>query len=92
FCWAHVRRDFINARDGYPKLRAWATEWIDLIDKLFAANAERTKRIIPEELTAEQIFARKYLVSFLVEEIEKRMDKELRTVKHERQTRILRRL
>jgi transposase len=89
FCWAHVRRDFINARDGYPKLRAWATEWIDLIDKLFAANAERRKRIIPEELTAEQIFARKYLVSFLVEEIEKRMDKELRTVKHERQTRIL---
>ena len=92
FCWAHVRRDFINARDGFPKLAAWATEWISLIDKLFAANAERTRRIVPGELAAEQIFARKYLVSFLVEEIEKRMDTELRKTLHEKQSRVLRSL
>lgn len=92
FCWAHVRRDFINVRDGFPKLRAWATEWIELIDKLFAANAERTKRIEPGLLTSEQIFARKYLVSFLVEEIEKRMDAELRKTLHDKQSRVLRSL
>lgn len=90
FCWAHVRRDFIKVRDGYPKLAAWANEWIDLIDKLFAANADRTRRIVPGERTDEQIFATKYLVTFLVKQIEERMDAELKTKNlHEKKTKVL---
>lgn len=90
FCWAHVRRDFIKVRDGYPKLAAWANEWIELIDKLFAANADRTRRIVPGERTDEQIFASKYLVTFLVKQIEERMDAELKTKKlHEKKTKVL---
>ena len=26
FCWAHVRRDFIEVAKGYPELKPWAIE------------------------------------------------------------------
>ena len=41
FCWAHVRRDFVSIRDGYPKLRGWAEAWVERINALFHVNAER---------------------------------------------------
>jgi transposase len=41
YCWAHVRRDFGRLRDGYPKLRAWGTAWVERIDALFHCNAQR---------------------------------------------------
>jgi len=41
YCWAHVRRDFCRIRDGYPKLCAWATAWVERIDGLFHCNAQR---------------------------------------------------
>jgi len=41
FCWAHVRRDFVSIRDGYPKLRAWAVAWVERINALFHVNAKR---------------------------------------------------
>lgn len=83
FCWAHVRHDFIKVRDGYPKLAALGQRMDRGItsDKLFAANADRTRRIVPGEQTDEQIFASKYLVTFLVKQIEERMDAELKTKK-----------
>lgn len=43
FCWLHVRRDFVRIRDGYPKLRSWATEWIDRINELFHLNHQRVE-------------------------------------------------
>ena len=89
YCWAHVRRDFINVRDGYPNLADWATEWITLIDQLFAANAQRTKRLVPGEQPTEQVFASKYLVSFLAEQIETRMDQQLKGPLKEKPKKIL---
>lgn len=41
FCWSHIRRDFIQIRDGYKKLRAWAQSWVVDINELFALNAKR---------------------------------------------------
>lgn len=41
FCWAHVRRDFVSIRAGYPKLRAWAAAWVERVNALFHVNAER---------------------------------------------------
>jgi transposase len=41
YCWAHVRRDFIRIRDGVAKLSTWAASWVNAIDDLFGANAER---------------------------------------------------
>ncbi len=43
FCWCHVRRDFIEAGDGYKKLSAWARAWEARINNLFAINARRRK-------------------------------------------------
>jgi len=43
FCWSHVRRDFLNLRDGYPELRPLAQRWINRIDRLFHLNKIRLK-------------------------------------------------
>lgn len=41
FCWAHVRRDFLNHAKGYIEQEAWALAWVDLIDKIYHINNER---------------------------------------------------
>jgi transposase len=44
FCWAHVRRDFLRIQTRYPDHRdrwAWAQQWLDWIDRLFALDPER---------------------------------------------------
>jgi len=41
YCWVHVRRDFCRIRDGYPKLKQWASTWIERINDLFHCNAKR---------------------------------------------------
>jgi len=38
FCWSHVRRDFIRARDGYRVLRDWGEAWVTRINELFHLN------------------------------------------------------
>jgi transposase len=41
YCWAHVRRDFLRVRDGYPKYAKWAQAWVDRIAKLYEKNDRR---------------------------------------------------
>ena len=41
FCWAHVRRDFLNAGRGYKALEAWALEWKEHIGELYHHNRLR---------------------------------------------------
>ena len=41
YCWSHVRRDFINLRDGYPELAPFAQSWIELIGDAFHHNGVR---------------------------------------------------
>lgn len=41
YCWAHVRRDFINLGDGYPRQKRFAAGWIKDIDRLFFLNKQR---------------------------------------------------
>jgi len=41
FCWTHVRRDFIRARDGYRGLRDWGEAWVTRINELFHLNHQR---------------------------------------------------
>ncbi len=41
FCWSHVRRDFIRARDGYRVLRDWGEAWVTRINELFGLNDQR---------------------------------------------------
>lgn len=41
FCWAHVRRDFLNLARNFPKLEAWGLKWVDAIGKLYYLNQQR---------------------------------------------------
>ena len=46
YCWAHVRRDFINIQKKFPddpELRGWAEEWLAGIAELYRINNERVK-------------------------------------------------
>jgi len=41
FCWAHVRRDFVNVGKRWPKLVPWALEWLLDIRELYHLNRQR---------------------------------------------------
>jgi transposase len=41
FCWAHVRRDFLEAARAWPKLQGWALAWIEGIAALYRGNDAR---------------------------------------------------
>jgi transposase len=41
FCWAHVRRHFMRARDASPvQLKYWTQAWLERIRDLYAAHDE----------------------------------------------------
>jgi transposase len=41
FCWAHVRRDFLNAARRWPELAPWRGKWIEDIRRLYRLNTAR---------------------------------------------------
>ena len=41
FCWAHVRRDFLDAARRWPDQKAWMFEWVEAIGELYHLNALR---------------------------------------------------
>ena len=57
FCWAHVRRDFLNAGRAFAELEPWALEWKARIGTLYHLNALRlehwnSKRPLSEQSEA----------------------------------------
>lgn len=43
YCWAHVRRDFLELARGYPALEPWSTQWVARIGTLYHLNDLRLK-------------------------------------------------
>ena len=41
FCWAHVRRDFLEVLTGWSELTDWAWSWIEDIATLYHRNDQR---------------------------------------------------
>jgi len=41
FCWAHLRRDFLDAACSFKALEPWALEWTQRIAELYRGNALR---------------------------------------------------
>jgi transposase len=41
FCWAHVRRDFLEVLTGYADLSAWVVSWLEEIRELYQRNNAR---------------------------------------------------
>ena len=48
FCWAHVRRDFLDAGRGYGALQEWALSWKEQIGALYHHNHLRLEHWDPE--------------------------------------------
>ena len=48
FCWAHVRRDFLDLSRNLPKFEAWGLEWVDDIGKLYYLNQQRIEHWVAE--------------------------------------------
>jgi hypothetical protein len=48
FCWAHVRRDFLDAARKYPELEEWAFSWVEMIAKLYHINNRRREEFDPK--------------------------------------------
>jgi transposase len=43
YCWAHIRRYFVRARDANPaQLTYWTAAWLERIKNLYAAHAQLT--------------------------------------------------
>ena len=47
FCWAHVRRDYIEAAAGQERLTQWCQEWIERIAEIFRLNEARLEHYDP---------------------------------------------
>ena len=43
FCWAHLRRDFLDTARSYPEFEQWTFGWIEMIRELYQINGERVK-------------------------------------------------
>lgn len=41
FCWAHVRRDFLEVARGWPQQEQWGLGWVKRIGLLYKQNQER---------------------------------------------------
>ena len=41
FCWAHVRRDFLDSARAWPDLSEWMHTWVGDIGSLYHLNAQR---------------------------------------------------
>ena len=54
FCWAHVRRDFLNAAISFKPLEPWALQWKEMIGTLYHLNKLRLAHWDPNIPLAEQ--------------------------------------
>jgi transposase len=54
FCWAHVRRDFLDAGRAFCELEGWALEWKGRIGTLYHLNRLRLAQWDRERPLAEQ--------------------------------------
>jgi transposase len=56
FCWAHVRRDFLEAARSWPTEEEWALGWVGRIGQLYKANEARLEALgsKPAELAAKE--------------------------------------
>lgn len=45
FCWAHLRRDFLDCATQWPALQSWAFDWVERINRIFHINNGRRKAL-----------------------------------------------
>lgn len=53
FCWAHVRRDFLDVYKGHAALESWVEDWLADIRKLYSLNNKRLEAPKPLDCEAQ---------------------------------------
>jgi transposase len=48
FCWAHVRRDFLDAARSWPSEEGWALGWVERIGQLYQFNQDRLAVVLDQ--------------------------------------------
>ena len=82
FCWAHTRRDFIDAARGDPEQAAWAASWIERIGELFHTNKQRVAAW-REDPGSEAFAEQDARLRALIETFRQERDDELRKIREE---------
>ena len=54
FCWAHVRRDFLDAATSFKNLEPWALQFKELIGQLYHLNSLRLEHYNPHYSMVDQ--------------------------------------
>ncbi len=75
YCWAHVRRDFVDIQTKYPQniqLCLWAQRWIVKIGNLYHINNERIKHKPDEPAFIEQHKKLKTALQKMSDEMQKK--------------------
>ena len=87
FCWAHVRRDFLNAGKEHIRLLTWSLLWLARIRQLYRLNRERLAATLDGSLSATaQTALEQEMLRFFAQ-----IDEELRSLDlHPKQRKILR--
>lgn len=49
FCWAHMRRDFLDVAKSWPSEEGWALSWVERIGQLYRLNEARLE-VVDEPL------------------------------------------
>lgn len=49
FCWAHVRRDFLEYSKAYTQNETWGLSWVERINELYHINNERVQSLQEDE-------------------------------------------
>jgi transposase len=80
FCWAHMRRDFLDAAKSWPKLQAWMFSWVETIGELYQLNAQRLEQWDEARALTDQTPAfmkRHQALEQAIEQMGERCDREL---------------
>ena len=79
FCWAHLRRDFLDAAKSRPELQDWMFSWIKQIGEIYALNAQRLEqwdRGLDLVDQSSAFMARQHLLEQAIERMAERGDEE----------------
>ena len=80
FCWAHVRRDFLDAAKSWPDFQMWMFSWVEMIGELYHLNAQRLEKWDEVRTLADQtpgFMQRQQVLVQAIERMAERCDQEL---------------
>jgi len=79
FCWAHVRRDFVQAGKSWSELTPWALSWLRRIRHLYHVNRDRLQHPVDSAKFQEQDALLRWAVEAMrAEAVEELSDPKLR--------------